>query len=406
MMGPSATQALGEMGADVIKVESPEGDPVRQIGPGRHQGMGGLFLNANAGKRSIGIDLKSVDGRQAMLRIAETCDVLIYNIRPQAMARLGLSYEAVSKVRTDIIYIGLFGFGQDGPYAARPAYDDLIQGATLIPSLLAQVGDGIPRYVPSAIADRVVGMSAVSAVCAALFHRSRTGKGQQIGIPMFETMVSFVLGDHLSGLSFEPPIGKGGYARLLTRQRRPYQTKDGYICALLYNDKHWVNFYRAVGEDSRASEDPRLASMESRNQHIDELYREVSSMFQSRTTQEWMDLLEKADVPCMPFHDLRSIFDDRHLAAVNFFLVQEHPSEGHIRRMRSSAVWSETPLQQTRHAPRHGEHTAEILHEVGMAPAEIERLIQEKAVLGVTEQRPQGAPKSVPAGHRPLETEL
>ena len=210
MMGPSATQVLAEMGADVIKVEMPGGDPVRYIGAARNHGMGGLFMNANGSKRSIGLDLKSEGGRKALLKLCESADVLAYNIRPQAMARLGLGYDDVRAVRPDIIYAGMFGYGQDGPYAARPAYDDLIQGAALLPHLIARAGDGTPRYVPAAIADRIVGLSAVGAINAALFHRQKTGEGQRVDVPMFETMVGLTLGDHLGGLTFDPPVDAGG----------------------------------------------------------------------------------------------------------------------------------------------------------------------------------------------------
>jgi len=375
MMGPSATQALAEMGADVIKVEAPAGDPIRQIGPGRHPEMGGLFLNANAGKRSIVLDLKEAPGRAALLRLAAAADVFVYNIRPQAMARLGLSYEDVAAARPDIIYAGLFGFGQDGPYAAKPAYDDLIQGAALIPSLVARAGDGTPRYMPSAIADRVVSLAAVGAISAALYHREKTGEGQRIDIPMFETMVNFIAADHLGGLTFDPPLDSGGYPRLLARQRRPYRTSDGYVCALLYNDKQWRGFFEAIGQTERFESDPRLASMNSRNSHIAELYGEVEAVFGTRSTSRWMELLEAADIPVMPYHDLVSIFDDPHLAAIGFFERGEHPSEGPIRRMRAASTWSRTQPGHTRDAPRKGADTEEILREAGYDQAEVEGLM-------------------------------
>jgi crotonobetainyl-CoA:carnitine CoA-transferase CaiB-like acyl-CoA transferase len=225
LLGPYATLQLGDMGADVIKVEPLEGDIVRQIGPGRHPGMGPMFLNVNRNKRSIALDLKQPAGREVLLRLAGDADVFIYNVRPQAMARLGLAYEDVAGSNPAIIYAGVFGYGQDGPYAARPAYDDLIQGACAIPTLLAKAGDGSPRYVPLTIADRIVGLFAVNAILAALRHRDVTGRGQRIDVPMFETMANFVLIDHLGGLTYDPPLDHGGYARLLAPERRPYRTK-------------------------------------------------------------------------------------------------------------------------------------------------------------------------------------
>ncbi|MGY3345323.1 crotonobetainyl-CoA:carnitine CoA-transferase CaiB-like acyl-CoA transferase [Bradyrhizobium sp. USDA 4459] len=221
LMGPYATQMLGDYGADVIKVESLDGDVTRLIGPMRHTGMGPVFLNTNRSKRSICLDLKKPAGRDAVLRLLKDADVLVYNVRPQAMARLQLGYDVVSAINPRLVYAGVFGFGQDGPYAAKPAYDDLIQGATALPALMAQTGDGVPRYVPNALVDRIVGLTAVGAICASLVHRDRTGRGQRVDIPMFETMAGFVMGDHMGGLTYEPPLDKGGYARHLSRDRRP-----------------------------------------------------------------------------------------------------------------------------------------------------------------------------------------
>ncbi len=380
MMGPSATQVLAEMGADVIKVEAPGGDPVRYIGPARHHGMGALFLNANGSKRSIVMDLKSEGGRRALLKLCEGADVLAYNIRPQAMARLGLGYEDVRAVRPDIIYAGMFGYGQDGPYAARPAYDDLIQGAALLPHLIARAGDGTPRYVPAAIADRIVGLAAVGAINGALFHRQRTGQGQRVDVPMFETMVGLTLGDHLGGLTFDPPLGGGGYQRLLSPERRPYRTRDGYICALVYNDKQWKSFYDATGRGAAFTADPRLASIKTRTEHIDALYAEVAAEFRTRTTAEWMALLEKADIPFVPVHDFETIMEDPHLKAVNFMPVVEHPSEGAIRKIQPASTWSATQPVPHRPAPRLGEHTVELLREAGYGQADIDSLVAQGAV--------------------------
>ncbi|MBV9531021.1 MAG: CoA transferase, partial [Bradyrhizobium sp.] len=282
VMGPYATQMLGDYGADVIKVEALEGDVTRLIGPTRHPGMGPVFLNTNRGKRSICLDLKKAAGREAVLRLIKSADVLVYNVRPQAMARLGLSYEVVSEINPSLIYAGLFGFGQDGPYATKPAYDDLIQGATGLPALMAQTGDGIPRYVPNALVDRIVGLAAVGAICASLVHRLRTKRGQRVDIPMFETMASFVMGDHMGGLTYEPPLDKGGYARHLSRDRRPYKTSDGFICVIVYNDKQWDRFFQATGHDD-LRRDPRFATFSGRAANIDTVYGVLARIFAART---------------------------------------------------------------------------------------------------------------------------
>jgi crotonobetainyl-CoA:carnitine CoA-transferase CaiB-like acyl-CoA transferase len=380
LMGPYATQMLGDYGADVIKVESLEGDVTRLIGPTRHSGMGPVFLNTNRSKRSIALDLKKPSGRDAVLRLIQSADVLVYNVRPQAMARLQLGYDVVSKINPRLIYAGVFGFGQDGPYAAKPAYDDLIQGATALPALMAQTGDGIPRYVPNALVDRIVGLTAVGAICASLVHRDRTGRGQRLDIPMFETMAGFVMGDHMGGLTYEPPLDKGGYARHLSRDRRPYKTADGYICVIVYNDKQWASFFEATGRDD-LRRDPTFSTFAGRSTNIDTVYAELARIFETRTTAEWIDLLTKADVPVMPMHDLESMLQDPHLASTGFFPVVDHPSEGKIRSMKASARWSETPSQPSRLAPRLNEHGGEILKEAGFSEDEIATLVREGATL-------------------------
>ena len=371
LMGPFATQALGDYGADVIKVESPEGDVTRQIGPSRHPGMGPVFLNTNRSKRSICRDLKKPAGREAVLRLLKTADVLVYNVRPQAMARLQLGYDVVSKVNPRLVYAGVFGFGQDGPYAAKPAYDDLIQGATALPALMAKTSeDGVPRYVPNALVDRIVGLTAVGAICASLVHRDRAGQGQRVDIPMFETMASFVMGDHMGGLTYDPPLDKGGYARHLSRDRRPYKTSDGYICVIVYNDKQWENFFAATGRDD-LRKDPKFATFAGRAANIDVVYAELARILETRSTAEWMDILTRADVPVMPMHDLETLLTDPHMVATDRFPVVEHPTEGKIRSMKVSANWSETPAETDRLAPRLGEHNAEVLREAGYSDDEI-----------------------------------
>ena len=375
LMGPYATQMLGDYGADVIKVESPDGDVTRQIGPTRHPGMGPVFLNTNRSKRSVCLDLKKPAGREAVLRLIAKADVLVYNVRPQAMARLQLDYDVVAKVNPRLIYAGVFGFGQDGPYAAKPAYDDLIQGATALPALMAQTSDGVPRYVPNALVDRIVGLTAI---CASLVHRDRTGQGQRVDIPMFETMAGFVMGDHMGGLTYDPPLDKGGYARHLSPDRRPYKTLDGYICVIVYNDKQWENFFKATGRDDLRS-DPKFATFAGRATNIDVVYAELARILETKTTAEWNAILEQADVPVMPMHDLESLLEDPHMVATGVFPVIDHPTEGRIRSMTPSARWSETKVEPSRLAPRLGEHSVEILQEAGFSTEEIAAMLREGA---------------------------
>jgi crotonobetainyl-CoA:carnitine CoA-transferase CaiB-like acyl-CoA transferase len=375
LMGPFASQALGDMGADVIKVEAPAGDLVRQIGPGRHADMGPIFLNTNRNKRSLTLDLKQAAGLAVLRRLLVGADVLVYNVRPNAMARLGLDYDSVAAINPRLVYAGLFGFGQDGPYAARPAYDDLIQGGATLSYLIARASDGPPRYVPTAMADRIVGVTAVGGILASLVARQRTGRGDRVDVPMFETMVAFVLGDHLGGLSFEPPLDDGGYARQLSPERRPFRTRDGYLCAMVYNDKQWQSFLQAIGRESLLQTDTRFANFVNRSQHIDHVYGELSRIFEERSTAEWMTLLEAADIPMLPMHDFKSVLKDPHLVATGFFAIEEHPSEGTLRTMRMPMRWQHDTPDAPRPAPRQGQHTIELLQEAGYPAAEIDQLI-------------------------------
>ncbi|MCC8967280.1 CoA transferase [Bradyrhizobium sp. Pear76] len=371
LMGPFATQTMGDLGAEVIKVESPDGDVIRQIGPARNPGMGPLFLNTNRSKRSIALDLKQPAGREALLRLAIEADIVISNIRPQAMTRLGLAYEDFEKINSRIIYAQLVGFDLKGPYAERPAYDDLIQGGACLAYSFSRAGCR-PAYVPTAVADRFVGIAAVNAVLAAVIERENSGRGQKIEIPMYETMVALVLGDHLSGLTFDPPLDSGGYSRHLSPDRRPYKTSDGYICALIYNDGQWERFFRAIERPSQS--DSRFASFASRMANIDEVYAELGRIMLTKTTAEWLLLFQQADVPAMPMHSFESVLEDPHLAATGFFRTVEHPSEGTLRSMAFPVRFSRSDATTDRLAPQLGEHGHEILAQAGFAPTEIEQM--------------------------------
>ena len=373
-MGPHCTQILAEHGADVIKLEAPEGDIVRKIPPARHDGMGALFLLANRGKRSIVLDLKTPTGNVAALKLAAQCDVLIYSLRPQAMARMGLSYAEVAAVNPRIIYVGAFGYGQEGRYAAHPAYDDLIQAAAGLASLPNRVTGAEPRYVPCAIVDRTVALAAANAVTTALFHRERTGQGQAIEVPMFETMAQLVLGEHLYGHAFEPPLAGLGYPRSLAPDRRPYQTKDGYIAVLIYTDRHWRAFLEFIGQPNLIGDD-RFKNMNSRTQNITAVYAFVAEILRTRATSEWLKVFHGADVPAMPMQTLEELLDDPHLNAVKLFETTQHPTEGTIRHLRNPISWSSLPIGTTRHAPRLGEHSREVLRDVGYSEREIEHML-------------------------------
>jgi crotonobetainyl-CoA:carnitine CoA-transferase CaiB-like acyl-CoA transferase len=374
VMGPYATQILADFGADVIKVEPPGGDVMRFAWPFRNPGMGHIFLNANRNKRSVVLDLKQAAAREACLALAKTADVLVYNIRPQAMARLRLSYDEVRAVNAKIIYVGCFGYSQRGPYAAKAAYDDLIQGAAGIPALLKMQGAETPRYAPIIVADRSVGQQVASAVSAALYYREKSGKGQRVDVPMFEHLLQIVLGEHLGGYTFEPQLGEPGYARMLAPDRRPYPTKDGYVCALIYNDKQWRAFFSVIGKPQMMDE-PDYATQEARSKNYGRAYAMVAQEMKKRSTAEWVEALERADIPVQRMNELADIVADPHLAATGYFHTVEHPSEGTIRAMAVPSEWSQSAPQYRRHAPRLGEHTREVLAEAGYTKARIDKLI-------------------------------
>lgn len=380
VMGPFATQILAELGAEVIKVEPHEGDNMRHPAPMRNPAMGYMFLNLNRGKRGIVLDLKKPEGREVVMRLLPDIDVLIYNVRPQAMGRLGLSYDEVRAVNPKIIYVGCYGYSQKGPYAAKAAYDDLIQGAAGVPWVMSKAGGQAPNYAPVNLADRVTGLHAVYAVTAALFHRERSGEGQSVEVPMFESMAHFVLGDHSAGLTFDPPQGEAGYARLLAR--RPYPTRDGYLCVLVYNDKQWRSFTAAIGRPE-LMQDPRYATQPARARHITEIYAFLAELFRTRTTAEWTALLEQADIPVAPMNSVEDLVDDPHLAATGFFAIEDHPSEGRVRTMRTPTDWSASPPAAQRPTPRLGEHSAEVLRELGYSDEQIAALVDK----GVTKVR-------------------
>ena len=361
VLGPYATQILGDYGADVIKIEPPSGDIMRHAGPMKHPGMGHIFINANRNKRSVVLDLKQPEQREQLLALCQTADVLTYNIRPASMARLGLSYDTLHAINPRLVVCGAYGYSEGGPYSDWPAYDDLIQGAVGMPWLMTQSGSHEPRYAPTTFADRVTGLNMVHAVMAALIARYRTGVGQHVEVPMFECLLQFVLGEHLSGETWQPPIAPMGYARMLSANRKPYATRDGHLCALMYNDTHWQAFANLIGQSDLFQTDTRFASHAERMQHIDALYAFVGQHMRTRTSAEWMKDFTAHDIPVMPMMKLDDLLNDPHLAATQGWLDVPHPFEGMLRQLRPPVRMSDTPTGVWRPAPRLGEHTEEVL---------------------------------------------
>ncbi|MEM7775894.1 MAG: CoA transferase [Pseudomonadota bacterium] len=371
VLGPYATQTLGDMGADVIKIESPDGDIMRFAEPARSPGMGAVFLNTNRNKRSIVLDLKQSAARDVVTKLVSDADVFVHSMRPGAIDRLGLTYEAISSVRPDIIYCATWGFDSRGRYAGRPAYDDVIQGMSGLTDLPRLRSGNAPEFAPSIMADKLTGLTAAMAIVSALFHRAQTGEGQDVEVPMFETVTAFNLVEHLAGHAFEPPLGAMGYSRALSPERRPYRTADGYMAVLPYATRQWVSFFRAIGRPDVA-DDPMITDPATRIRNIDSLYRTIGEIMPTRTTAEWVEILTAADVPSVAVNRLEDLPSDPHLADIGFFPTYEHPSEGQLRTTSVPVQFGRTPGDaMRRHTPRLGEHTREVLVEAGYSEAEI-----------------------------------
>ncbi|WP_313621394.1 CoA transferase [Achromobacter sp.] len=348
-MGPYATQILADMGAEVIKVEAPEGDVFRTSAPAVHAGMGPAYLNLNRNKYSVTLDAKAPQDREHLLRLVDGADVFVSNVRPAALARLGLDAGALCARNPRLIHCSAVGFGQDGPYAARPAFDDIIQAMSGLADLQGR-NNGAPAYVNTILADKVAGLTLAYAIPMALYERERSGKGQALEVPMFETMVSFTLVEHLSGHSFVPPLGPMGYSRVLSPQRRPYPTLDGYLALLPYTDAQWGRFF-ALAQRPDLAADARYADASSRARHFDALYQDLADIVAKQGTEQWLALLADADIPHSRVNTPEALLDDPHLRATGFFQQVEHPSEGPLTACGIPVRFSRTPGAIRRHAP-------------------------------------------------------
>ncbi len=423
VLGPSATQSLGDLGADVIKIEPPTWDPMREAGvlpvdakttlgdlhdrdraEGEGKGdcsadessdprseaadssgddsslgtadrrMGTIFLTNNRNKRSLVLDLKDPRGFEAMRRLLQGADVFVHNMRPAAIERLGLGYEAVREINPGIIHCGAYGYARKGPYAHKPAYDDLIQAVSGLAFLQASKGD--PAYVHSIVADKVTGLNVVVAILAALLHRERSGEGQSIEVPMFESMVGFNMIEHLYGQTHIPARASAGYPRSLSSWRRPYRTADGWIGVMPYTDAQWQRLFEIARRPDLAA-DPRFASIADRLAHIDEVYETLAEIVAERTTAAWLEALDAADIPSTPVKRPDELIDDPHLKATGFWQQVEHPALGSLRMPGASMNFSRTPFAIRRPPPLPGEHSAEVLGEIGYTETEFESLVED-----------------------------
>lgn len=367
IMGPFATHVFADMGADVIKIEGPEGDSFRAYKPNRNSGMAGGFLHLNRNKRSIVLDLKSARGREVLDRLIKTADVFVHSLRPKAIEKLGYTYEKVKTLKANIIYCGAYGFGNAGPYRDKAAYDDIIQAGAGLASL-HQASRGEPAFMPTVLCDKLSGQAIAYAVVAALFHRERGGGGQAIEVPMFETTAEFTYIEHLLGFAFEPPLSKPGYTRVVSPTRKPFKTNDGYICLLPYSDRNWRDFFDFIGRPEM-KDDRRFHHLTERVQHIEYLYGIVEQEAVKRSNAEWIEFCDRVSIPCMPVLSLDELPEDDHMKAVGMFGYADHPSEGRYKTIRRPVSFSASTFRIRRHAPRLGEHTDEIMREIGVERA-------------------------------------
>lgn len=373
LLGPYATQMMADMGADVIKIEPPQGDLLRNSGLGRTDKMGPIYIAANRNKRSLCLDLKQPEAIEIVKALVRDADIFIHNNRPQAIDRLGLSYEALKAVNPKIIYAYAMGYGRKGPYGDRPAFDDLVQGASGAATLQSRVDGTPPQYIPSLIADKTTGLHLAIATLGALVHRQKTGEGQKIEVPMFETMTAFWMTEHLFGETYKPAIGTMGYDRIINKYRHPFETRDGHICVLPYTDRHWARYFEIVGRPDLAA-DNRFTDAQQRARRYNELYQIMDEVMRAKTTQEWVALMEAADIPVMAVRSLEELLHDPHLDAVGFYTEREHPTEGPIVTFRNPMDFEKTPTSFRRHAPKLGQDGRQVLAELGYSAERIEAL--------------------------------
>ncbi|WP_035883416.1 CaiB/BaiF CoA transferase family protein [Cupriavidus metallidurans] len=379
VMGPFATQILGDLGADIIKIESPHGDIMRHMGASDRPTMGPIHVAVNRNKRSLVLDLQQPLARDALLRLAAGADVFLHAMRPDAIDRLGLSYETLRAVRSDIVYCGAYGYGNAGPYALEPAYDDMIQGVCGLAALNENLA-GEPRFTPTVVGDKVSGLTVAYSILAALLHRSRTGEGQYLEVPMFESMVSFLMIEHMWERTFDREGGLAGYPRVISQLRKPHRTLDGYVCVLPYTDRNWQDFFNVADRLDLAA-DSRYATPGSRSEHYEELYGTLGEIIAMRTTAEWIASCKAANIPVAPVNRLEDLFDDPHLRQVGTFVSSNHPTLGTITQVKPPTNFSLTPAEIRRGAPQLGEHSREVLRQAGLTDKEIAALVASRATV-------------------------
>jgi crotonobetainyl-CoA:carnitine CoA-transferase CaiB-like acyl-CoA transferase len=378
VLGPYATQTLGDLGADVIKIEPLQGDLFRTVRPGRSRSMGAGFMGFNRNKRSLALDLKHPESRAVLARLVAGADAVVHNMRPKAAEPLGITYSQLTRIKPDLVYAFAAGYDQGGPNADEPAYDDIIQAASGVAALNANA-NGEPRYLSTILCDKVGGLHLAVAVATGLAHRARTGRGCCIEAPMFESSVAFLMSEQLGGETFVPALGPTGYDRLAAPNRKPYRTADGFMAILPYNGAHWAAFFEMIGRAGFA-QSPQVQDPVLRSQGVDALYAIIAEVAPTRTTDEWLQSLRAADIPCARVNSVGDLLHDPHLQATGFFREYEHPTEGRLRGTRAPFRWHDGTETADRPAPRTGADGRAVLAEAGLDEAEIDRLLREKVI--------------------------
>jgi len=385
VVGPVCSLTLADHGAEVIKIEPPDGDLMRQLGGGaRNPGMTGKFMNFNRNKRSVCIDLKTDEGRAILFRLIETADVFVTNMRPGALDKLNLSWPELQALNPRLIHCLVLGFGRGGRYCERPAYDTVIQCASGVAGTFEKSG-GTPRFVPLVMSDHITGLVTAQAIGFALYRRTRTGVGESIEVPMFETMAAFVLREHMGSMTFEPPLGPPGDARILNPDNRPVPTQDGYIAISPNTNAQAFAFFEAIGQPELKT-DPRFSSVSARTANSNDYFALRASSLKGKTTAEWVEIFERIDVPSMRYNSLETLLDDPHLEDVGFISRSEHPSEGEIREIGLTNRFSGGNRSRIKPAPRLGEDTFAVMRECGFDEPSIQKAAQGRFVFDARQE--------------------
>ena len=374
IFGPLASQYLADMGAEVIKLEPPEGDLTRSIGPRQSPKMGAFFLSSNRNKRSIVVNLKTPKGKQVLQKLISQSDVLIHSLRSSAAQQLGVSYELCKANNPKIIFCHVSGYSENGLYAGRPAYDDIIQAASGL-AMMQNVIAGVPRYIPTIIADKISGLHAAYGIVSAVLHRFRFDEGQEIQVPMFETISAFNMIEHQWGHAFSPAKAKMGYEPVSTASRRPYKTLDGYLSVLPYSDNHWLKFFELSGCPEKM-QDTRFSTFASRQKNFRIVWDEIEYQIGLKSNQQWLALLKDSDIPFSVVNDIEDLINDPHLNSVDFWKILPHPTEGNLRFTKNPIEMSQSKTDMYRLPPLLGEHTQEILKELHFTDEQIKDLTQ------------------------------